>query len=211
MMAGRTIRGFDAQLVAEIEDRHCTGGSDRRAIYVPGASRWYALQVEAQREDHAEAWLRLRGVYAFHPVMLRQVRVKGVMRDYARRYLPGYVFARFPGDPWQHLVADSPFIHGALRRSDGEWGILEPRKLRAIHSMRKIDAEAEAMRRGDMARARLQAGDRALFRCGPFADLPCEVIELQGDAGVRVRFRLFGREVLTSAATDTLISLNQGG
>ena len=51
--------------------------TDRGGIYVPGPARWYALRVRPQREDQAEAWLSMRGVYGFHPVLVRKVRSLG--------------------------------------------------------------------------------------------------------------------------------------
>lgn len=190
-----------------------TLGSAKGAIVTPGPSRWYALRVTPQREDQAEAWLRLRGVYAFHPVLMRRVTRHGKARDYARRYLPGYVFARFRGDPVRHAVLTCPFITGALCRSDGQWGVLEPQKLAAIHAMRKVDAEGEAARFArDAARraaAMARPGDTALFTGGAFAGAQCEVVDLSADGGATVRMRLFGGEVLVSARMGDLVSLKK--
>lgn len=189
--------------------------SDRGAIFTPGPSRWYALRVRPQREDQAEAWLSLRGVYGFHPVLMRKVSRAGRIREYARRYLPGYVFARFPGDPLVHAVLTCPFITGALtlQGGSGEWGILEPRKLQAIYSMRKLDAQAMAARAADRVRrkamAAIRTGDSVLFKAGVFSGFPSEVVELRADGDVRVRLRIFGRETLALAKVDDLVRVHK--
>lgn len=139
----------------------------------------------------------MRGVYGFHPVRVRRVMRKGRIREYERRYLPGYVFARFQGEPIVHEVMSCPFITGAICLAGGEdWGVLEPAGLRAIHAMRRIDKDrrdkrAEARRK----RAVFRAGESALFRSGPLDGVACEVVSLRSDGGVEVRFTLLGREV----------------
>lgn len=202
--------------LARIEAAYCGRGAGGGAIYRPGADRWYALRVVPQREDQAEAWLGLRGVYGFHPVLTRKARRFGKERQYHRRYLPGYVFARFPGDPLVHAVLACPFVTGALSfRLSGEWGVLDPAQLRAIHAMRRQDAEDRAARRADAARRRraslVRAGDVAMFRAGPWAELQCDVVELRADGGARVAFRLFGREVLAEAVAADLVPLRKAG
>lgn len=185
----------------------------RSAIYEPGAARWFALRVDPQREDQVEAWLRLRGVYAFHPVRMRQTVRFGKVREYARRYLPGYVFARFPGEPVIHQVTRAPFIIGALTCSKGHWGVLEPKRLQAIHAMRHLDETQRKDRAASLARraadARIRAGDSALFQAGPFAGFPCEVVELLADGGAIVRVMIFGRETPAAARAGELIKAQQ--
>lgn len=188
---------------------------DVAGIVLPGPSRWYALRVAPQREDEVEGWLRKRGVYAFHPVLKRQTRARGVVRTYHRRYLPGYVFARFCGDPVVHMVMSCPWVIGALCRADGHWGVLEPSKLRAVHAMRKRDERIEGSRAEEMLRrreaARMRAGDMVMFRVGPFAEFPCEIVELVADGGVRLRFQLFGREVLVDSSPTDLLPMRKVG
>lgn len=175
----------------------------RVPLVEPGAPVWIALRVQSQHEDQVEAWLALRGVYAFHPVLMRRTRVKGRARDYARRYLPGYVFARFPGLPLVARVMACPWITGALCGSGGGWAVLEPADLRALHGLRRIDAAQAAAAR---ARAVLRPGDRALFRAGPLAGQPCEVADLKGAGGVVVRLRLFGGDMaVTTTAADLVV------
>lgn len=185
--------------------------TDRAAIFMPGKSRWYALRVAPQREDEVEAWLTRRGVYGFHPVLARKTRRFGVVREYHRRYLPGYVFARFGGDPIEHRVLECPWITGALCRSGGEWGILERQRLTAIHSMRKLDQRQRDARAAARARrfadAKLRSGDSVLFRTGPLAGFRAEVVELKADGGAMVRFELFGRETLVAATDQDLTPL----
>lgn len=179
---------------------HVTG-STVAALARPGPARWYALRVRPQHEDQAEAWLRRRGVYAFHPVRERRTLVRGRVRLFHRRYLPGYVFARFRGDPLCHLVMACPFILGAICRADGEWGVLAPKGLTAIHAMRKMD-EDQARTRAEMERRRraLHVGDAVLFRSGPLAGFSAEVVAVTAEDGVEVRFTLFGREALITTS-----------
>lgn len=174
-------------------------------LFVKGAPRWYALCVNAQKEVAAEQWLSRRGVYAFHPV--REFATRRFGKDLRRteRYLPGYVFARFDGDPVYSAVLESPFIWSAVTRLDGEWGVLRPDDLRYLHAMRRLSPEVEEKRAKDASaakairRAALKAGDRALFRAGPFIGAECEVIELGATGAARVRLMMFGREVLIPA------------
>lgn len=184
------------------------------AVVTFGPARWHALRVAPQREDQAEAWLRLRGVYAFHPVLMRRVRRGATVREYARRYLPGYVFARFDGAPVVHRVLACPFIIGALCLGGGAWGVLEPDRLRAIHAMRRLDAEGEAARaaaaKRRVAEAMVRRGDGALFTGGAFAGQRCEVVDLSAEGGAQVRMRLFGADVLVSAQVADLIRLHKG-
>lgn len=176
-----------------------------------GPANWYALRVAPQREDQAEAWLRLRGVYGFHPVLQRKVHRFGKVRSYQRRYLPGYVFARFHGVPLVHEVLACPFILGALCHSSGVWGVLERSKLSAIHAMRSVDAQAKDARRADALRRRqaaaLRQGDAVIFRDGPFEEVRGEVVALQADGGVTVRLVLFGREVDVGAPVGDVVAL----
>lgn len=182
-------------------------------LCAPGPARWHALRVRRMREDQVEAWLARHGVYAFHPVVRRRVRVRGAVRDYDRRYLPGYVFARFPGPPAVHLVMACPWITGALCRTGGEWGVLDPDGLRAIHAMRRLDADRREAQAAARARAiqaaQLRAGDQALFRAGPLADYCAEVVELTADGGARVQLRLFGGDVLVTARASDLVRINK--
>ena len=198
--------------LARIEAEYCSATWGKAAIFTDGPKQWYALRVVSQREDHAEQWLELRGVYAFHPVTTRRVRRCGVLREHHRRYLPGYVFARFPGCPVEHAVLASPFITGALSfQASGEWGALDPSQLQAIHAMRRKDAEDRATRKAEAARRKraslVRKGDSAMFRSGPLSQYPCEVIELRADGGARVAFRLFGRDVVADAIAEDLVTL----
>lgn len=204
MMAGK----FQIGDVVEV-------AGQKAAIFYPGQSRWYALRVAPQREDQVEAWLGIRGVYGFHPVLARKARRNGVVREYHRRYLPGYVFARFEGDPIEHAVMACPWVLGALCRSDGEWGVLEPKRLQAIHSMRKLDEAQKKARAASLARrqadARIRAGDSAMFRAGPFAGFPCEVVELLADGGAIVRVMIFGRETSAIVDADEFVPVRKAG
>lgn len=185
--------------------------SSSTSIFEAGDSAWYALLCRPQQERQAESWLAARGVYAFHPVTSRRTKVRGRVREYERRYLPGYVFARFGGVPVPHRVLASPFLTGALCMSDGQWGILGPKRLASLHEMRardlrQEDERREQKRRADAAR-RVRAGDRAMFKAGPFAGLHCEVVEICAAGGIKVRFELFGRENSVTTTGTTLVTL----
>lgn len=180
-------------------------------IFLPGAPQWVALRTTAQREDQAEHWLCRRGVYAFHPVLMRKVRAKGTVREYARRYLPGYVFARFPGEPMAHRVVDCAFITGALCNSAGSWGRLDPTDLQALHAMRRIDIASSEALKAERIRRRaagaVKPGDRALFRAGPLAGEVCEVAEITADGGALVRLGLFGGTTMQVASASSMVPL----
>ncbi len=184
---------------------------DATLIVGAGPSRWHALTVQPQREDQVESWLSRRGVYGFHPVLRHATRVRGKVREYDRRYVPGYVFARFPGVAVQHRVMLCPWVTGAICSEGGYWGVLDPSGLRAIHAMRKIEAahaEARAAKLAARRRAAIvQVGDGAMFRAGPLAGLRGEVVELPTIGGALVRLQVFGREVDVAAQTDDLVPL----
>lgn len=189
--------------------------SSSASIFEPGESAWYALLCRPQQERQAEGWLAARGVYAFHPVTSRQTKVRGRVREYERRYLPGYVFARFGGVPVPHRVLTSPFLTGALSMSDGQWGILGPKRLASLHEMRARDLrqedERQAQKRKAAAARRVRAGDRAMFRAGPFSGFHCEVVEVDAVGGIKVRFDIFGRENSVTTTADALVGLAAKG
>lgn len=191
------------------------GGGSRSLISAPGPAQWHALTVSPQCEDKVEAWLGLRGVYGFHPVLKRRRRVMGRMREYPSRYLPGYVFARFHGAPAAHLVTGCPMITGAICNSRGDWGVINPADLGALHRMRAVDSQVEERRRSTAERRRraamVAAGDSAMFRGGAFAGMRGEVIDLCADGGATVRLTLFGREVDMVAASGDLVPLRKAG
>ncbi|SHI90780.1 transcription termination/antitermination protein NusG [Wenxinia saemankumensis] len=183
-------------------------------ILDPGRpDRWYALTTRPQCEAKAEAWLEKRGIYAFHPVLERTTVVRGRRRTTVSRYVPGFVFARFPGLPRAHEVTAGPFIIDALRDSHGGWGKLNPDGLRRLHSMRRMDQAAEDRRRRAAIRFaernRLKAGDTALFRAGPFAGFHCEVVHLPAAGGLSVRLEIFGREMQTEVDECDLVRVDR--
>lgn len=204
----RTIHSYRALQIGD-----CLPATDRGQIVIEGPARWHALKVQPQCEDQVEAWLSLRGVYGFHPVLRRTTRVRGKVREYDRRYLPGYVFARFPGEAVQHRVMLCPWITGAICAEGGYWGVLDPPDLQAIHAMRKViaaHAEARAAKIAARRRAALvHVGDGAMFRSGPLAGIHGEVVALAATGGATVRLTLFGREVDISAQGEDLVPLRK--
>jgi transcription antitermination factor NusG len=180
----------------------------------PGPRRWHALLVMPQSEARVEMWLARHGVYGFHPVLMVRRRQGVRVVAHARRYLPGYVFARFDGPARPHAILAHPDVRGAICRADGSWGVLAAQDLRAIHAMRDQDRSrvlaAHAARKKRMAAVSLCAGAPALFRAGPLAGQVAEVIELRPDGGAVVRLRLFGAEIDAQARTQDLVGLQSG-
>lgn len=203
-------RAVEMMMRVNMTGRSAVAGS---VLCNPGPVRWHALFVLPQKEDQAEAWLRRRGVYGFHPVTTRRTTRAGRTREYHRRYLPGYVFARFPGEAMPHEVLACPFIQGALTRADGAWGVILPNDLRSLHAMRRVDEDADRARRAEerMRRRRqsIQRGEAALFKSGAFVGHHCEVVQVLADNGAKVSFKLFGREVLTTTPIADLVAIQR--
>lgn len=210
MMAGMDMFGGKALAIGSLVD----AAPARKGLCIPGASRWYALTVAPQREAQAEHWLKVRGVYSFYPVIRCKTRVRGVVRDYDRRYLPGLLFARFKGEPLPHEVLACSWVTGAVCRADRQWGVLDPSALRGLYTMRRIDVAAKvsdaAMRARGKVDRMIAKGSRAMFRTGPFAGFECEVVEVKADGGARVALSLFGREALLTTGESDLIIFNEG-
>ncbi|MEN9060017.1 transcription termination/antitermination protein NusG [Ponticoccus litoralis] len=180
----------------------------RRPIFLKGApgggSRWHALTVPPQKEDAAEAWLKLRGVYSFHPVTRRTTKLRGKVIERESRYLPGLVFASFPGVAVRSRVTDCPFITGAITLKSGHWGIIVPDDIRRLHAMRSIDDEQKRQR---SEAAKIRKGDRVRVLSGLLGEgQEVEVFEIR--AG-RARFKLhmFGAEINAEADIDRLHKL----
>ena len=165
--------------------------ADDRALYVPADPRWYALIVPPQREGQAVAYLERMGVYAFFPVKRKVsvIRGKRISRD--SRYLPGYVFARFPGRPIWHKVFASAFISDAIRlRSTGEPGILRASDLAGIQAMAPRDEAKEAAHKRAKA---IRPGDRAVVMGGILEGREIEVSEIRAGRAV-FRVTMFGSD-----------------
>lgn len=161
-------------------------------IYTPDPTpHWHALMVKSQREVAARAWLDKRGVYAFFPVKRERRHVRNRWVERESRYLPGYLFARFPGEPKWHKVFDSPFVHNAIRSSNGYPGRIHPDSLRAIRAMASVDDEIEA--RWHLS-TRVNRGDRVRVRGGAFAGYETEVLEIVAGKA-RLPLTLLGRQI----------------
>lgn len=171
-------------------------------IFADGGARWHALIVAPMREQHAEGWLKARGVYSFHPVRVRHKKIRGATRRIVSRYLPGYVFARFPGRIITHRVVGTPFITDMIRMANGEPGKLDPEALRALHAMREVDEqtqEAEARKRRKLKeQSRLRRGDRAVLLTGVMAGQSVEVLELKAGRA-KFSIRMFGGDIPAEA------------
>lgn len=159
-------------------------------IYTPAPARWHALTVLPQAEATTEAWLKVRGVYSFHPVTRRVVTIRGKKVSRTKRLLPGYVFARFPGIMAWHAVKGCVHIAGCIRMASGEPGILRPDDLTALHAMRDRDDEArEEQRRA----AIIRPGDKVRILSGLWSDEQTEVIAIRHGKAI-VRLTMFGAE-----------------
>lgn len=166
-----------------------------------GHPRWHALMVSSQREQAAEAWLSLRGVYAFHPVTKRVSVIRGKQVPRESRYLPGYVFARFPGRADRHRVMACPFITDALRVQSGAWGVIVPADIRKLHAMRSVDAAQERARKDAQI---IRKGDRVrVLGSGPDDGPEVEVHEIVAGKA-RFRLHMFGADRIVEANIDRL-------
>jgi transcription antitermination factor NusG len=161
------------------------------AFHLEGDPRWHALIVIPQKEQATEAMLARHGVYSFHPVTTRTVRIRGKRKTVQSRYLPGYVFARFPGPVLWHKLVASPLVADAVRHSSGWPAALMPGDLERLHAMRAMDeAEAERQRQAKMIRR----GDRVRILSGAFEGEEVEVMSLANGA-VHVRMCILGSEL----------------
>ena len=157
----------------------------RQPLYQAGPAHWHCLRVLPQREDDCEAWLDRRGVYAFHPVTVRYETIRGQRIKRVSRFIPGYVFARFPGRIVWHVVKDSPFVADAIRLRDGRIAALAECDLTALRAMSDRE-QREKERRAAAQMIRL--GDRATIASGPFEGADVEILSLKaGRATISIR------------------------
>ena len=182
--------------------------SARRPITVTGPlagpPRWHALTVRPQREAAAEAWLELRGCYAFHPVTRTRVVRHGKVIERERRYLPGYVFCRFPSQVIISRVLACPVIAGAITLQSGQWGIITPEDIRKLHAMRSVD-DAQRAARDDAKRIR--KGDRVRVLAGVLGEgMEVEVVDIVAGKA-RFTLHMFGTDVRAEADIDHLHKL----
>jgi transcription antitermination factor NusG len=184
------------------------------ALWSEGPRGWFALCVVRQREARVESWLAARGVEAFHPVIVKRVRVRGAERVYRPALLPGYVFARFPGWPQAHLVRAQGDVLGAITLQSGDWARIDTASMRGILAMRDRAAAIDSARRAEGARLlalkAVRVGEPAEFVAGPLSGQRCEVVELVGAGAVRVRLRLFGADHEAEAKAADLVRLRKG-
>lgn len=163
----------------------------------PGLLRWHALLVYPRRETAAKAWLEQRGVYAFFPVAVVRLAYRHRYREITRAYLPGYLFAKFPGEPAWHEVIGSPFIHNTLRRHNGEPGILHPETMESLKAMRTTD-DMLAERR--QAATTIRRGCKVRFVRGPFEGWEVEVVDAPTEDGFSFRIAMLGGAVPGTAS-----------
>lgn len=186
-------------------EQHDPDRWDRQPIYRGGAfaghPRWHGLMVRPQREAATVAWLELRGVYAFYPVTAKRRIVRGKPLEYESKYLPGYVFARFPGRAIINRVMACPFISGALTVESGAWGIIRPLDMRKLHAMRSTDAQQQEQK---AQAAKIQKGDRVKVLEGLWQEgQTVEVIEVRAGKA-RFKIHMFGADIEAEADVDRL-------
>lgn len=179
------------------------------ALFTPGLEddppQWFALRCRPLLEERATLQLKDRGVTAFFPVVRRKVTVRGRPQERRQVFIPGYVFARFPGRPAWRFVLDrenpSRLIVDVIRRASGEPGLLREADLATIRAMVAAEEERLAEERrareiaAQVARAPLRPGD--LVRLPGMEGVEGEVVALTARGGHKVRLTLLGstREV----------------
>ena len=175
----------------------------RQPLYLDGPPQWHCLRVMPQREDDCEAWLDRRGVYAFHPVTVRYETHKGQRIKRVSRFIPGYVFARFPGRINWHAVHASPLVADAIRMRDGRIAALAECDLTALRAM----SDRERRERERKAAAQMiRLGDRVRVSAGPFEGADVEVITLKAGRA-RFEIRMFGIERMVEAPVGGLVKV----
>lgn len=156
-----------------------------------GELRWYALMVRPQREEAARAWLERYSVVSFYPVTDAKRMRRGKPVHYERKYLPGYLFAQFPGEPIWHVLLSSPFLRDVIRMHNGTPGILHPDTLQRLHAMRHMDMDIEAKRR---ARRMINVGDTVKVMSGPLEGFEIEAVRVDAATGKgKFEIMIFGR------------------
>lgn len=165
---------------------------EAKALITPGPPRWHCLIVYPQREAPTRIWLGEHGIDSFYPVTISRQRYRGRDISRVRRYLPGYVFANFGGDPiwWRIMGDDRQNVRDVLRLHDGTPGWLHEDTLTQLQAMREVDKELEERKR--QART-IRKGDRVRIKTGPFKDFTdVEVKEIKGLRGM-FEVMIFGR------------------
>jgi len=168
-----------------------------RPLWAFGEARWHIVVAKPQKEDAVVDWLTRADVYAFYPVRERRKLNqfgKQVVREV--KYLPGYVFARFPGPAAQARVLASPAVSRVIATSAGLWGIVQPERLRRIYEMRPRTDEDDAAREKIRVAQGLKPGDRVRPLSGMWDGAGAvEVIGIRSKGKVVVSLPMFGAEV----------------
>ena len=177
-----------------------------RQIIAEGDPRWHCLFTRQQSESAAVKRLAALGIEAFYPVTERSTTHRGKTRVIQSRYLPGYVFARFPGDPvWHELWPACTFITDVLRLRSGSPGIIRHADLTNIMAMRATDQEQDRARK---ARSLIRRGDRVRLRTSPLGEeVVVEVhtlVTVRGKARGKFDINLFGSTVPGEADIDDM-------
>lgn len=163
-----------------------------QALFTPDTPRWHALCVRPGHEIPAQRFLAQAGIYSFFPVRMRHSPKRG---KYASRYLPGYLFAKFPGPPRLHVLLETPWVRDVVRAYDDHPAILRPQDLELIHRMRERDEEQD--RRIADAR-KIKVGARVRLMEGVAQGEHVVVARIKGGK-VHFSLPMFGSEVQAEA------------
>lgn len=168
---------------------------------------WYGLRVLPRRERTAQAFLDSQGVRAFYPVTYRSQRRSGRVVAIERPYIPGYVFARFVGEPRWHVLLELPWICGWIAGPHGYPAPLAEDGIERLQAMRAVDAEQEAQR---ISRATLRRGDRVRLTGTPLAGQTGEVVRLNSTDGI-VEIPILGATRHVRADLGAMEKMHGGG
>lgn len=144
-----------------------------------GSARWYALVTRPQREDRALVWLGRQGVTCWYPTVQRYRRHGRRRVAVAQRLAPGYLFARFQGEPRWDVLFDGEPGGRYLRGVVGRGGFAVPIPDAAMAEVRGLpqrllESEAEMLERARRA-ARIEPGCRVRVVAGALEGWVVEV------------------------------------
>ncbi len=169
---------------------------------------WFALCTRSQREKAAKAWLARHGVEAWYPVRYRYTKHGPRRQRREWRIAPGYVFARFHGQPeWSTLFAHEP----GARWFRGVVGVgarpiaIRPDQMAAVAGMPQRLLDEERVMREEAARlARVDVGTSVRIMDGAFEGFVVDVREVTGSMA-RLLLPLFGHDHEVWCATKHLV------
>ena len=159
---------------------------------------WYAVQVRANREDHARALMESRGYITFLPTYVSVRQWSDRRKRLARPLFPGYVFCQAANWERSELVKLSPVI-----RIVGSAGV--PQAVDASEF-----AALESVVRADLPRVPCETfavGQRVLVVDGPMAGYHGLLDETRGRHRFVVSLTLIERSVAVEVPASSLLPL----